>query len=893
MSKIRLTERQVSMLQKISDKSRKNVLKINENQFDRLFGDNSEESTKKEINLLEFAQELIVFIKNMISNHKMANYSSYWKELGIPRRKLFQIAKNAGLLNLEDGDDGVSIYKTPKHGFRKAIKGIHKEISESGGWYPAGAEHDPNAPWNEPDYDVVDEEKPLEPKSEILKLVYFNDAEDDIAIFKGNKNYYAIMGIALDGDELDKYQETDTVDDNTIYNYVNYGLENNLIDIKTGWDELNYGELVELDREVLNKLIRIYGLNDFVNGLPETTTAGSSGAYVGSSPFGGNKPRLSPEDEMSNIIEDDIVIDETTSTVSGGGGAFGSMDTSQTAPEIIVPLGRDIDKDRNGIPQKGGSGVVKRNYASMSESIKPGQIYKNGVGRARIEKVDFKTLTVRRWGDIAADTIKISKKDLSGWTLIENVTNRLKITETQLAKLVESDNMKDTAYPNGEMISFDDCTKLNNNTVAQDGGCSVGAVDNVVTTSKTSDSVVSEALKLQHNEQDKMLVVLSDNPTPRGASRETFASKNILKKSGFRWNGTHWIISDDKLDIAKTALTNVNKVEYFVDKLENLEKILASASGSKNLVSAKLDQYIKDIANATDEAAASAEIRRFLTFFAKFRQYSFHNSILIYIQKPDAKKVAGYRKWQEVDRQVQKGAKHIVILAPIFGNKSDDNDDGLNIDPLSGKKREVKKTPIGYRPVKVFDVSDTKATTPNGEIPKEPKWWGGNEPSEVADMLYHNLTEVAKTMGIKTTTTDAKGGEKGYSAGDHINLTSDVKGAGRASTMAHEMAHELMHWKSKSMFYIGDKERMDKALVEMQAETVSYVVLKHYGISVRHHATYLALWGSNGDKIRKYLKLIADVADFIIREVDKVAKHSTDTVMTSESINGILKEIGF
>jgi hypothetical protein len=70
--------------------------------------------------------------------------------------------------------------------------------------------------------------------------------------------------------------------------------------------------------------------------------------------------------------------------------------------------------------------------------------------------------------------------------------NILKITQEQLDKIIESENMNKTAYPSGEMVQFDDCTKFNNNTVAQDGGCSQGAVDNVVKTKKTKGSVVSK-----------------------------------------------------------------------------------------------------------------------------------------------------------------------------------------------------------------------------------------------------------------------------------------------------------------------------------------------------------------------------------------------------------------
>jgi hypothetical protein len=161
----------------------------------------------------------------------------------------------------------------------------------------------------------------------------------------------------------------------------------------------------------------------------------------------------------------------------------------------------------------------------------------------------------------------------------------------------------------------------------------------------------------------------------------------------------------------------------------------------------------------------------------------------------------------------------------------------------------------GFRAVNVFDISDTEPMDERGDIPDEPQWWGDNTPSETADELFMYASEVASDLGIKVTQSDAKGGEKGFAAGDHINISSDVSGAGRLSTMIHEIAHELMHFKAKSIFYQDDEVRGSSALKELQAESVSYVVLKHYGLPVSHHTTYLALWKANKEKIQSNLEV--------------------------------------
>ena len=382
-----------------------------------------------------------------------------------------------------------------------------------------------------------------------------------------------------------------------------------------------------------------------------------------------------------------------------------------------------------------------------------------------------------------------------------------------------------------------------------------------------------EALKLQHNKEKGTLIVISDLEG-RAAGQETFKNKALLKQNGFEWNGTNWVIPANQLETAKKTLSLANKVEYIIDSLEELEGAVNSsatddktAADSKTLLKAKLEEYINDLANATDEVALSAEIRRYLTFFAKFHNYSYHNRILIYIQRPNATKVASYKTWQSKFRQVNKGSKGIMVLAPIISKskKPEDEEDDINL------SSDVK----GFRAVSVFDIADTSPMDERGEVPETPEWFDDNTPSETADMLFGAVTEVAKDMGINVTRDASMKGEKGYSAGDHINISSDVEGVGGLSTMIHELAHELMHRKTSSIYYIdndGGGGQSATELKELQAESVSYVVLKHYGIPVSHHATYLALWKANKERIQNNLEIISKVSQFIITKIDEEVK---------------------
>ena len=146
---------------------------------------------------------------------------------------------------------------------------------------------------------------------------------------------------------------------------------------------------------------------------------------------------------------------------------------------------------------------------------------------------------------------------------------------------------------------------------------------------------------------------------------------------------------------------------------------------------------------------------------------------------------------------------------------------------------------------------------------------------------------MAAKLGIDVTNDEARGSEKGFSANKHINLSSDITGVAKASTMIHEIAHELMHWKKSSPFYVDAENQMDKnpkAMRELQAESVSYIVLKHYELPVEHHPTYLALWGANKEKIKKNLDVIQKVAAYLIEKIDEIAEQheGKETEMVAE-----------
>lgn len=379
-----------------------------------------------------------------------------------------------------------------------------------------------------------------------------------------------------------------------------------------------------------------------------------------------------------------------------------------------------------------------------------------------------------------------------------------------------------------------------------------------------------EALLLKRVPSEKVLAVQSDLPDERKASSETFKNKTALAKDRFfSWNPDlkAWVTPEQNLKKAQEIINSINKKEVFIDKLEDLEELIINSDApNKNNLSDRIKVFVDDLANATDEAAADSKIKQYLNFFSKFRKYSFANSFLIFIQRSDATKVAGFKQWQQkFHRKVKEGAKGIMIFAKI--TKTVNNVDITDDEPS-------ERTIHTFKPVYVFDISDTEPIDERGNLPEEPQWFDNNTPNETADKLFKYVEVVIQELGINLTQLNAKGGEKGYSAGEHINLTSDIAGVGRLSTTIHELAHELMHWRKSSPFY--DEKNIEangsRELKELQAESVSYTVLRHYNIPVSHHATYLALWKANKEKIQANMKVIINVSKFIIEKVDKIAE---------------------
>ena len=228
------------------------------------------------------------------------------------------------------------------------------------------------------------------------------------------------------------------------------------------------------------------------------------------------------------------------------------------------------------------------------------------------------------------------------------------------------------------------------------------------------------------------------------------------------------------------------------------------------------------------------EWRRALEFRSRFHKYSFSNAFLIALQHPSATMVAGYRKWQELGRQVRKGEKSIGILAPMTRKIRDEAD-------------EERIVVTGFRTASVFDVSQTDGP----EIPDVPRPTLLNGDDEAAIRMLLHAEGFARDLGLKVAYVPQ--GELHGAMGSYppatgwIRVREDVSPKQQLKTLVHEIAHGILHSK------IDD--RQSHSLIELEAESAAYLVADGLGLDtsaysfhyVAHYAVDAELLLKSGD----------------------------------------------
>ncbi|MCO6439381.1 MAG: ImmA/IrrE family metallo-endopeptidase [Phycisphaerae bacterium] len=275
-------------------------------------------------------------------------------------------------------------------------------------------------------------------------------------------------------------------------------------------------------------------------------------------------------------------------------------------------------------------------------------------------------------------------------------------------------------------------------------------------------------------------------------------------------------------------------------QIESTNRAAEKRRQAKSLI----DGALNDLAGALEQGKSQTLVA-YLATIARFHRYSFGNIMLIASQRPDATHVAGYRKWQQLGRQVKHGEKGILIFAPMFlKNRADESP------PETSTPDEPDKL-LRFRVVHVFDVSQTE-----GEALPEHATVNG-DPAGFTD----KLKRFAADSGIVVEYSAHIGSAHGYSCGGGIVLRDDLSPAETFSTLAHELAHEFLHHGEGAV-------RGSKTVRETEAEAVAFVVSHAIGLDTNTASSdYIQLYAGDKDTLSQSLDRIQKTASKILAAI--------------------------
>lgn len=280
-------------------------------------------------------------------------------------------------------------------------------------------------------------------------------------------------------------------------------------------------------------------------------------------------------------------------------------------------------------------------------------------------------------------------------------------------------------------------------------------------------------------------------------------------------------------------------------------------------------QIVEQLEKGVSEVFESDQYKQYLSVMSKFHSYSYNNILLIAMQCPNATMVAGYESWQRLfKRHVCKNEKAIKILAPCPYKRTilQDVTDPITHQPIRNAKGEVVKEKVqitipAFRPVSVFDVSQTEGE-PLPEMATVQELIGEVDGFDTLQEIIENMAPCAIYHK------DIEGSAKGYFSPDknEIVIKNGLAQQQEIKTMIHEIAHSLLHNSEK----MKDK-KISRNDMEVQAESVAYTVCSALGIDTSEYSFgYIAGWSQGKDikELKSALDLICDTASTMIFHVE-------------------------
>ena len=328
----------------------------------------------------------------------------------------------------------------------------------------------------------------------------------------------------------------------------------------------------------------------------------------------------------------------------------------------------------------------------------------------------------------------------------------------------------------------------------------------------------------------------------------------------------------------RTAPENAEMETAPVQTLDPQAVAAANPSRPIELKAQKPAEKMKEITDRLEagiqELFDSDRFKEYLQVMSKFHNYSFNNTLLIAMQKPDATLVAGYNSWKNLfGRQVARGAKGIKVLAPspYKIKKEIDKIDPKTQKPVTDKngkpvKEETEITVPAFKVVSVFDVSQTEGK----ELPSIGVDELTGDVEHYADFFKAAELSAPVPVGFEKIESGAKGY---YSQTDkRIAISEGMSELQNIKTLIHETAHAKLHDIDLNAPLEKQADRPDRRTREVQAESIAYAVCQHYGLDTSDYSfSYVAQWSSGRElaELKASLETIRNTASELIKDIDK------------------------
>lgn len=356
-------------------------------------------------------------------------------------------------------------------------------------------------------------------------------------------------------------------------------------------------------------------------------------------------------------------------------------------------------------------------------------------------------------------------------------------------------------------------------------------------------------------------------------SKGTEDEIQVLSLSGFTFSED----ADRRKEEVKYINAHYTDIENtFVDltKSRYMEHFLLRTKDKASTIEA--GSLIKEAYNGIKLIRNSEDYKRWLNFYDGFHQYSFRNTMLIYMQNPSASLCAGFNTWKNKKRYVKAGEKGLKILAPITETVLREvpvlDDDGKPILDENGKEqtKKVKEKVFTnkFYVTSTFDISQTV-----GEPIPELSYSGTSEKVENYGALKKVLEEIAP-FPVEYTDELQEGcdGRCSYTA-EQIYIRNDMEEAKTVEVLIHEIGHAYMHDKTR---FEEAKEHLkvisDRDSREIQAESLSYIVTHKLRLDTSGFSfPYIAAWSSNHteQEVMNAMIYIRDEADAFYDLIEK------------------------